>query len=149
MPDGTSTEKIAPTGVYCTNCKAELQARNEALKLMEEVTADQSGAKVVILISSKSVLQKLEDPKTAEEEYFRDALQKLEKETETLILQRIRSHCKIDVNEKADRLAREGSVLELLSVCLTNEEAIHVIKSLMKEKLKTRHPHHNKPKGLN
>ncbi|GFS04864.1 hypothetical protein ElyMa_002922800 [Elysia marginata] len=38
--------------------KAKLEAINEALKLMEEVTADQSGAKVVILSDSKPVLQK-------------------------------------------------------------------------------------------
>ncbi|GFR71193.1 hypothetical protein ElyMa_000347300 [Elysia marginata] len=39
-----------------TNYKAELEAIKEKLKVMEGVTADQSGAKVVILNDSKYVL---------------------------------------------------------------------------------------------
>ncbi|GFR95943.1 hypothetical protein ElyMa_006285600 [Elysia marginata] len=53
--------------------KCLLTTIKEALKLMEEVTADKLGAKVVVLSDSKSVLQKLEDPKAAEQVYLRDA----------------------------------------------------------------------------
>ncbi|GFS02945.1 hypothetical protein ElyMa_004620400 [Elysia marginata] len=74
MPDGTITEKSVSSGVHCTNYKAELEAIKAVLKLKEEVTADQSGAKVGILSNSKSVLQKLEDPKAAEHEYLKATL---------------------------------------------------------------------------
>ncbi|GFS19669.1 glutamate receptor 1 [Elysia marginata] len=47
----------------------------KALKLMEEVAAEQSGAKVVMLGDSKSVLKKLEGPKAAKQRYLGDALQ--------------------------------------------------------------------------
>ncbi|GFS10548.1 hypothetical protein ElyMa_006649300 [Elysia marginata] len=68
------------------------EAIKEALKLMEEVTADQSGAKVVILSDSKSVPQKSEDPKASKQEYLRETLQNLEMQKETLILQWIPGH---------------------------------------------------------
>ncbi|GFS14073.1 hypothetical protein ElyMa_004899100 [Elysia marginata] len=55
---------------------------------------------------------------------------------------------KEDRNEKADRLAREGSDLKQLSDGLSYQEAKHKIKSLMKERWKTIHPHHNTQDGL-
>ncbi|GFR83828.1 Gag-Pol polyprotein [Elysia marginata] len=100
---------------------------------------------------SKSALQKLEDPKAAEQEYLRDALQNLEKQTETLILQWIPGHCKIDGNEKADRLARERSDPQQLSDGLSYHKAKQIIKSLMKEKWKywkTRNPYQNRQDDL-
>ncbi|GFR95508.1 cell wall enzyme ebsB [Elysia marginata] len=107
---GRTPEKSVPTGVHCTNYKAELETIKEALKLTEEATADQSGAKELIHSDSKTALQKLEDPKAAAQEYLRDDLQKLEKQTQLLILQWIPgySYCKIDGNKKSRQTFPRG-----------------------------------------
>ncbi|GFS02106.1 Gag-Pol polyprotein [Elysia marginata] len=79
----------------------------------------------------------------AEQEHLKDAPHKAEKMAETLILQWIPGHYKIDGTEKADRLARKRSDLEQLNDDLSYHKVKHKVKSHKKERWKTRHPHHN------
>ncbi|GFS19375.1 hypothetical protein ElyMa_006871600 [Elysia marginata] len=57
-------------------------------------------------------------------------------------------HCKIDGNEKADRLAREGYDLKHLSDDLSRQNTKHIIKSHVKERWESGRPHHNRQGGL-
>ena len=64
--------------------------------------------------------------------------------TESLVLQWIPAHCRIEGNERADRLAKEGSVLEQIEIDLTYREVKSIIKTSLNNKKKESHPEYNK-----
>ena len=68
--------------------------------------------------------------------------------TESLVLQWIPAHCRIEGNERADRLAKEGSVLEQIESDLTYREVKSIIKSSLNNKWKESHPEYNKQDGV-
>ncbi|RUS70429.1 hypothetical protein EGW08_021805 [Elysia chlorotica] len=68
--------------------------------------------------------------------------------TESLVLQWIPAHCRIEGNERADRLAKEGSVLEQIESDLTYREVKSIIKTSLNKKWKKSHPEYNKQDGV-
>ena len=66
------------------------------------------------------------------------------KNAESLVLQWIPAHCRIEGNERADRPAKEGSVLEQIESDLTYTEVKSIIKTSLNNKLKESHPEYNK-----
>ena len=83
---------------------------------------------------SRSVLEKLEDSKGEERQYLAKCLGNVVINTESLVLQWIPAHCRIEGNERADRLAKEGSVLEQIESDLTYREVKSIIKTSLNNK---------------
>ena len=68
--------------------------------------------------------------------------------TESLVLQWIPVHCRIEENEPADRLAKEGSVLEQIESDLPHREVKSIIKTSLNNNWKESHPEYNKQDGV-
>ena len=141
MPDQKTIESSIPTGTHCSNYKAELEAIKEALiiLLLERITPSIPKAGAVLLSDSRSVLEKLEYS-GEERQYLAKCLGNVVRNTESLVLQWIPAHCRIEGNERADRLAKEGSVLEQIESDLTYREVKSIIKSSLNNKWKESHP---------
>ena len=75
--------------------------------------------RAVLLSDSRSVLEKLEDSKGEERQYLAKCLGNVVRNTESLVLQWIPALCRIEGNERAVRLAKEGRVLEQIESDLT------------------------------
>ncbi|RUS86643.1 hypothetical protein EGW08_005592 [Elysia chlorotica] len=129
MPNQETIESSIPTGTHCSNYKAELEAIKEALTILERITPSIPKARAVLLSDSKSVLEKLEDLKGEERQHLAKCLGNVVRNTESLVLQWIPAHCRIEGNERADRLAKEGSVLEQIESDLTYREVKSIIKT--------------------
>ena len=97
---------------------------------------------------SRSVLEKLEDSKGDERQYLAKYLGNMVTNTESLVLQWIPAHCRIEGNERADRLAKEGSVLEQIESDLTYREVKSIIKTSLNNKWKESHLEYNKQDGV-
>ena len=93
-------------------------------------------------------MEKLEDSKGEERQYLAKCLGNVVRNTESLVLQWIPAHCRIEGNERADRLAKEGSVLEQIESDLTYREVKSIIKTSLNNKWKESHPEYNKQDGL-
>ena len=137
MPDQKTIENSMPTGTHCSNYKAELEA------ILERITPSIPKARAVLLSDSRSVLEKSEDSKGEERQYLAKCLGNVVRNTESLVLQWIPAHCRIEGNERADRLAKEGSVLEQIESDLTYREVKSIIKSSLNNKWKESHPEYN------
>ena len=148
MPDQKTIESSIPTGTHCSNHKAELEAIKEALIILERITPSIPKARAVLLSDSRSVLEKLEDSKGEERQYLAKCLGNVVRNTESLVLQWIPAHCRIEGNERADRLAKEGSVLEQIESDLTYREVKSIIKSSLNNKWKESHLEYNKQDGV-
>jgi len=101
-PSGERTEEALPTGLHCTNYKAEVEALIQAAHTIA-MRADRT-TQVVFLTDALSVLQA----------YNSDRLPSLKKALNNInslrtVLQWIPSHCGIEGNEKADDLAKLGA----------------------------------------
>ena len=148
MPDQKTIESSIPTGTHCSNYEAELEAIKEALIILERIAPSIPKARAVLLSDSRSVLEKLEDSKGEERQYLAKCLGNVVRNTESLVLQWIPAHCRIEGNERADRLAKEGSVLEQIESDLTYREVKSIIKSSLNNKWKESHPEYNKQDGV-
>ena len=148
MPDQKTIESSIPTGTHCSNYKAELEAIKEALIILERITPSIPKARAVLLSDSRSVLEKLEDSKGEERQYLAKCLGNVVRNTENLVLQWIPAHCRIEGNERADRLAKEGPVLEQIESDLTYREVKSIIKTSLNNKWKESHPEYNKQDGV-
>ena len=95
-------------------------------------------------------MEKLEDSKGEERQYLAKSpcLGNVVRNTESLVLQWIPAHCRIEGNERADRLAKEGSELEQIESDLTYREVKSIIKSSLNNKWKESHPEYNKQDGV-
>ena len=120
MPDQKTIESSITTGTHCSNYKAELEAIKEALITLKKITPSIPKARAVLLSESRSVLEKMEDSKGEERQYLAKCLGNVVRNTESLVLQWIAAHCRIEGNERADRLAKEGSVLEQIESDLSS-----------------------------
>ena len=101
-PNGEQKEEALPTGLFCTNFKAEVEALIQAAHTIA-IGADQN-TQVVFLTDAQSVLQA----------YNSDRLPSLKKALNNIkslrtVLQWIPSHCGIEGNERADELAKAGA----------------------------------------
>ncbi|RUS71960.1 hypothetical protein EGW08_020273 [Elysia chlorotica] len=146
--DQETIESSIPTGTHCSNYKAELEAIKEALTILERITPSIPKARAVLLSDSRSVLEKLEDLKGEERQYLAKCLGNVIRNTESLVLQWIPAHCRIEGNERADRLAKEGSVLEQIEIDPTYREVKSIIKTSLNKKWKKSHPEYNKQDGV-
>ena len=99
MSDQKTIESSIPTGTHCSNYKAELEAIKEALIIPERITPSIPKARAVLLSDSRSVLEKLEDLKGEERQYLAMCLGNVVRNTESLVLQWIPAHCRIEGNE--------------------------------------------------
>ena len=121
--DGSTKVLSEPTGLYCTNYKAEVEA---LIIAAEEKSKDISTeSQIVFFTDALSVLQDLEKgglPK------LRSALRKLD--CLKVILQWIPSHCGISGNEEADRQAKLGAEKEQNNNIASYKETQTIIKAL-------------------
>ena len=93
-------------------------------------------------------MEKLEDSKGEERQYLAKCLANAVRNTEFLVLQWIPAHCRIEGKEPADRLAKEGSVVEQIESDLTYREVKSIIKSSLNNKWEESHPEYNKQDGV-
>lgn len=104
-PNGERTEEALPTGLYCSNYKAEVDALLKAANTIAP-RADQT-TQVVFLTDALSVLQAYNSDKQPS---LKKAINNIK--SFRTVLQWIPSHCGIEGNEKADELAKRGAEKE-------------------------------------
>ena len=122
-PNGEKKTKANPTGLYCSNYKAEEEAIIHAAQII--TNDDDNTTPVVFLTDALSVLQALINDKVPNLE---QALHNIK--SPKIALQWIPSHCGIYGNEQADRLAKEGSEQEQEDLPVSFTEMKTIIKSL-------------------
>ena len=124
-PNGETITRSTPTGTYCSNYKAEVQALTLAAEMVKESDYQQ----VVFLTDARSVLEALAEGK---ERGLRDRLHDLA-ETHRVALQWIPAHCGIPGNETADKLAKEGAKGTQTEQEMSYHEKTTIIKSLFRK----------------
>ena len=124
-PSGERTEEALPTGLHCTNYKAEVDALTQAAHTIA-TSADRT-TQVVFLTDALSVLQA----------YNSDRLPSLKKALNNIkslrtVLQWIPSHCGIEGNDKADDLAKLGAAKEQEDNAVSLAELNTITKALFR-----------------
>ena len=125
-PSGQWDATSFPTGLHCTNYRAEEEALTQAaINISSRVD---TSTQVVFLTDALSVLQALNNNK----------LPKLEKAIQGIkclrtSLQWIPAHCGIKGNEEADQLAKLGALDEQEENAVTSTEINTIIKSIFRE----------------
>ena len=94
-----------PTGVYCSNYKAEVEALTIAANTVTEPT--DTGKQIVFFTDALSVLKTLDEGGLPS---LQAALQNIK--CFRMVLQWIPAHCGVKGNEEADRLAKQGAEKE-------------------------------------
>ena len=125
-PNNTIDKISIPTGKYCNNFDAEVRAIIAAVEKLSDsriVTCP-----VVILTDARSVLEALQCNKLSD---LKDGLSKIGLQ-HGVTLQWIPSHCGIPGNEKADRLAKEGTEMEQPDIPITYNQKKSMIKTYRK-----------------
>ena len=122
-PDGHWQAEAIPTGLHCTNYRAEIEALVHAANISSS-TADHD-AQVVLLTDAKSVLEAVS---TDHLPCLQVALQQIR--CARLVLQWIPSHCGIHGNEEADRMAKLGAEDKQIENSVSLAEMKTIIKSL-------------------
>ena len=125
FPDGRRQAKAVPTGLHCTNYRAEVEALVHAAITIKETA--QANSQVVFLTDAKSVLEAAGANKLP---HLEEALQDIP--CTRLVLQWIPSHCGIRGNEEADRMAKLGSDREQTDNSISLTEMNTIIKSLFR-----------------
>ena len=122
-PDGQGKSAAIPTGLHCTNFKAEVEALVHAANIISESSSPDM--QVVFLTDAQSVLKTNIDNELPT---LNEALRNIR--CHRVVLQWIPSHCGITGNEEADRLAKLGSGMEQIDNHVSFSEMKTCIKSL-------------------
>ena len=115
--DGSLEEIAMPCGTLCSNFDAEAHAMKSAIDSIKS-TFDMNpnlAANVVIFTDSKSVLECLNNnsvPTSAIRDLMKSIHTFSKKYGNEISLQWIPSHCNIKGNESADKLAKEGAMMD-------------------------------------
>ena len=124
-PDGITRSEAIPTGMNCTNYRAEVEALVHATRILSDAIDEQG--QVVFLTDARSVLEATTAGKLP---HLQKALNNLT--CLRIVLQWIPSHCVVAGNEEADKLAKQGSEMEQEENSTTYDEMRTVVKSLFK-----------------
>ena len=124
-PSGEQEEQALPTGLHCTNYKAEIDALTQAAHTIA-MRADRT-TQVVFLTDALSVLQAYNSNRLPS---LKKALNNI-KSLQT-VLQWIPSHCGIEGNEKADDLAKLGAEKEQEDNAVSLAELNSITKALFR-----------------
>ena len=111
------------TREFCSNYEAEVSAIVEAA--VQLWTLQTEAADVVFLTDARSVLEALQADKLP---HVENAMGLLE-HAERIVLQWIPSHCGVEGNEMADKLAKEGATAEQPDAPITYKEKRTLIKA--------------------
>nr|KAG5700272.1 hypothetical protein BaRGS_022899 [Batillaria attramentaria]KAG5710737.1 hypothetical protein BaRGS_035139 [Batillaria attramentaria] len=124
-PNGQRQAKAVPTGLHCTNYRAEVEALVQAATTIKETA--QANSQVVFLTDAKSVLEAASANKLPRlQETLHDIT------CTRLVLQWIPSHCGIRGNDEADRMAKLGSDKEQTENSVNLTEMNTIIKTLFR-----------------
>ncbi|XP_070181840.1 uncharacterized protein [Littorina saxatilis] len=143
LKDERQLQQAIPTGKFSTNYKAEADALQTAARMLHE-NRETTRSRVVIFSDALSVLQAVQNPRNKELNTLASALTNLQQSTEQTVIQWIPSHCNIQGNEEADRLAKEGGQLPQDEQEVTYEEAKTIVKEKQKRRWLHQHPDYNK-----
>ena len=138
FPDGSNNKLHDACGTTCSNYEAELLGIQAALKHLYKTFEENPNkiANTVIFSDAKSALQALENRNSNKKEVIETLLQAhklLSMFTTRLVLQWVPGHINIPGNEKADRLAKQGSRSEQTNKPVTLQTAKQIIKQNYKE----------------
>ncbi|VDI60876.1 Hypothetical predicted protein [Mytilus galloprovincialis] len=122
-PNGDQQSEAIPTGLHCSNYKAEEEAITHAAHSILNKIDDTS--QVVFLTDALSVLQALKNDKLPQ---LQQALYNIK--SLTTVIQWIPSHCGVWGNEQADRLAKYGAEQQQEENPVCFSEMKTIIKSL-------------------
>ncbi|XP_064647443.1 uncharacterized protein LOC135500128 [Lineus longissimus] len=127
-PCGESSTLSVPGGKYCSNFKAEVLALTTAAKHLAQ--SQRTSPLIAILTDSLSTLQALTSENI--ESDIKDLKEHLQDLTSNhhVVLQWIPAHCGIPGNERADQLAKEGS----LQIQPNGKQSYREITTLLKQK---------------
>ena len=123
LPDGRQLTKAAPTGMHCSNYRAEVEALTLAADTIKQITDELTP--VVFLTDARSVLEALQNNKQPR---LQEALQDIK--SPRTVLQWVPAHCGIAGNDAADRAAKEGASQEQEDNPVTFAEMTTIIRSL-------------------
>ena len=123
FPDGRRQARAIPTGLHCTNYRAEVEALVHAANTIKE--AAHPCSQVVLLTDAKSVLEAASNLPQ-----LQGALHDIT--CTRLVLQWIPSHCGIRGNEEADRMAKLGADKEQTTNNISLPEMNTIIKTLFR-----------------
>ena len=146
LADGRKVHHCMPTGKHSTNYKAEA----EALRLAAEIVTnnkDNTNPRVAFFSDALSVIQALQNHKNKELNELASAMHNAQQAFEKIVIQWIPSHCDIQGNEEADRLAKEGSRMPQENQPVTYEEAKTMVKKTQRRRWLDEHPGHDKSDG--
>ena len=129
-----------PTGQFSSIYRAEAKALEHALSYAESNI--QAKSNVVFLTDSSTVLQNLKDG----DKILNNLLSTLNScsEKHSVVLQWIPSHCDVQGNEVADKLAKEGAKYQQIDFSTNFDEEKNFIKIKYKLKWDQQHPSYNK-----
>ena len=122
-PNGHRQAEAIPTGLYCSNYKAETEALKQAARIIQT----EENSQVVLLTDAKSVLEALAAGKLPQ---LQEEIQQIQ--GFRVVLQWIPAHCGIRGNEEADRLAKLGAGHEQETNSVSYDEMKTIIKSLFR-----------------
>ena len=140
-PDGTEDHLSFSTGQLSSIYKAEAKALEHATNFVKDKM--ESRRNIVFLTDALSVLHALQYSKDRDLNSLMSSLQSINQK-HVVQIQWVPSHCDLYGNEKADELAREGSLLDQGNNTTSFQEEKKLITNTMKEKWKEDHPLHNK-----
>ena len=125
FPSGETQTEAKPTGLHCTNYRAEVEALTHAANTISS-RIDQD-KQVVFLTDALSVLQAVTNSKLPQLQQALNNIKCLR-----TVLQWIPSHCGIEGNEQADKMAKRGGKEQQENNPVLPSEMKTIIKSLHK-----------------